>query len=349
MGFDGLKCGVPAVDEGLRQRVLDHLDDLTKPPGSLGRLEELAAWYCLARGTASPQLARKRLVVFAGDHGVTAEGVSAFPAAVTPQMVRNMLAGGAAINVLTRHVGAEVMVVDVGVNDPLEGADGLVRRKVRAGTANMAQGPAMTEAECRAALETGITLAEAAADDGVDLLATGEMGIGNTTPAAALMAVLLPKEVAAVTGRGTGIDDVRLRHKVSVIERSLAVNRDALGDPFGALAAVGGLEIAGMCGLMLGGAARGIPTVVDGFIASAAALVAVRACPATAAYLCFSHCSQEAGHRVFYEELAVRPLLDLEMRLGEGSGAALAMGLVEAAVRLYNEMATFRSAGVSGG
>lgn len=338
---------LPSMDQALEGRIRARLDDLTKPPGSLGRLEELALRYGLARGTAEPVLKRKRIVVFAGDHGVTAAGISAYPATVTPQMVRNMLAGGAAINVMARHSGAELRVVDVGVADPLDGADGLVRRKVRAGTANWTYRPAMTMEEAHQAVAAGIEEAEIAVAGGVDILVAGEMGIGNTTSAAALMAALLPCHPSAAVGRGTGIDDEQLRRKVTLVTAALEHHAALCRTPFGALAAVGGLEIAAMCGLMLAGAMHRIPTLVDGFISSAAALVALRLQPRVKDFLVFSHCSAEAGHRVFFHQVGQRPLLDLDMRLGEGTGAALALGLVEAAVRLYNDMATFSSAGVS--
>ena len=339
---------IAAVDRSREDAIRAHLDDLTKPPGSLGRLEEIALRYALATGTTEPKVARKTVVTFAADHGVAEEGVSAFPQEVTPQMVRNMLAGGAAINVLAKHAGARLQVVDIGVADPLDGAEGLVHRKVRSGTANMTQGPAMTDDEARRAIEVGIELARSAAAEGTTLLATGEMGIANTTAASALIASLLPCDPAEITGRGTGIDDKRLAHKIEVIRRALEVNANRLGTPMGALAAVGGLEIAGMAGLILGGCAARVPIVVDGFIASAAALAVCRMKPEVSEYLCYSHLSQEAGHRTFCERLDVRPLLDLDMRLGEGTGAALAITLIEAAVRLYNEMATFSSARVAG-
>ena len=339
---------ITPVDRSLEPKIRGHLDNLTKPPGSLGELEELATRYCLMRGTISPQMGKKRIVTFAGDHGVANEGVSAFPSAVTPQMVYNMLAGGAAINVLARHAGADLQVVDIGVADPLEGASNLVRRKVKPGTANMSRGPAMTAEEAVQAILVGAELAHAAADDGVTLLGTGEMGIANTTPSSALYASLIPCPVVEVTGRGTGIDDTRLQHKIKVIERSLEVNGSLLGDPLSTLAAVGGLEIAGICGLILAAAGRKLPVVVDGFISSAAALVAIRLRESVGNYLFFSHCSAEAGHRIFFERLGIRPILDLNLRLGEGTGAALAMNLIEGAVKIYNEMATFDSAGVNG-
>ena len=339
---------ITPVDRSLETKIRAHLDNLTKPLGSLGFLEDLAASYCLITGAISPQLGKKRIVTFAGDHGVAAEGVSAYPSAVTPQMVRNMISGGAAINVLAKHVGADLQVVDIGVADPLEDATGLLRRKVKLGTDNISKGPAMSDEDAVQALQVGVDLAIAAADDGVTLLGTGEMGIGNTTPSSALYAALIPCPVAEVTGRGTGIDDDRLQHKIKVIERSLEVNVHLFGNPLSTLAAVGGLEIAGVCGLILGAASRRIPVVVDGFISSAAALVAIRFMESVRDYLLFSHCSAEAGHRTFFERLSIRPILDLDLRLGEGTGAALAMQVIEGAVKIYNEMATFDSAGVSG-
>jgi len=341
-------ASVAPVDRSLEAVVRRRLDNLTKPPGSLGRLEDLAAQYCLVTGTASPTVGRKRIVTFAGDHGVAAEGVSAYPAEVTPQMVRNMLAGGAAVNVLARHVGAEVQVVDIGVNDPLEDAPGLIAAKVRPGTRNIAEGPAMTVEEATQAIEVGIGVAEAAHGEGVTLLGTGEMGIANTTPSAALAAALLPCEPEEITGRGTGIDDARLAHKVSVVKRALHANAEGLRDPLQALAALGGFEIAGICGLILGGAARRMGVVIDGFISSAAALVARGMNERVSDYLFFSHCSAEAGHAPMLERMGAHPILDLGMRLGEGTGAALAMSVIEASVKAYNEMASFESAGVSG-
>lgn len=339
---------IAAVDRGIGAEVQAHLDDLTKPPGSLCRLEEIAMRYCLASGTTTPTMGKKAIFTFAGDHGVADAGVSAFPREVTPQMVMNMLAGGAAINVLGRHAGAEVHVVDMGVADPLDAAgEALIRRKVRGGTGNIAEGPAMTIGQARKAVEVGIELASEAAAAGVTLLGTGDMGIANTTPSSALFAALLPCDVAPITGRGTGIDDRRLAHKIDVIEKALEVNADRLGTPLEALAAVGGLEIAGICGLVLGGAANRVPVVVDGFISSAAALVACRMKPEVVDYLFFSHMSAEAGHATFFEKFGATPLLDLGLRLGEGTGAALAMTLVDAAIKIYNEMATFSSAGVS--
>jgi len=339
---------IAPVDRSLEPKIKARLDDLTKPPGSLGRLEDLALRYGLARGTVDLTIRRKRICCFAGDHGVADEGVSAYPKAVTPQMVLNMLHGGAAINVLSRHAGAELRIVDVGVDHDFGDATGLLACKIRAGTRNFTQGPAMTGPETIAALEVGIALANEAARDGVDLLGSGEMGIANTTPAAALMSVWLGVDVEAITGRGTGVDKAGLQRKQAAIRRAIEVNRASLADPLATLSALGGYEIAAIAGLALGGAANRVPVIIDGFISSAGALAAMRLCPAAADYLFFSHRSAEKGHRVFFDALGGTPILDLDLRLGEGTGAALAMTLLDAAVKVYNEMATFSSAGVSG-
>jgi nicotinate-nucleotide--dimethylbenzimidazole phosphoribosyltransferase len=335
------------VDRSLLPRIQARLDNLTKPQGSLGRLEDFAARYCLITNTLSPVLGPKRVYVFAGDHGVVAEGVSAYPKEVTPQMVHNMTNGGAAINVLARHARVDVRVVDIGVAVDLAPVEGLISRKVRFGTGNIAQGPAMARVEAERAVAVGIELARQAHDEGVRFLCTGDMGIGNTTPSSALMAALLPCSVRDIVGRGTGIDDAALQRKIRTVEKALAVNNDRLSDPLDTLAAVGGLEIAGIAGIILGAASRRIPVVVDGFISSAGALVASRMAPATMDYLFFSHCSAEAGHRMFFEIMGILPILDLGLRLGEGTGAVCALPLIEAGVKVYLEMAAFDTAGVS--
>jgi len=327
--------------------VARRLDSLTKPQDSLGRLEEIALRYCLARGTAMPEPGPKKIVCMAADHGVAEEGVSAYPQAVTAQMVANMLAGGAAINVLARHTGAELELVDMGVAADLSRMAGLRSCRIRAGSNNIARGPAMSVEEAVRAVETGISIAREAASGGFALLGTGDMGIANTTPSSALFAALLPCRPAEVTGRGTGVDDAGLQRKLATIEKALSVNRPRLGDPLSALAALGGFEIAGIAGLIIGGAAFRLPVVVDGFISSAAALCAIRMNPAVARYIFFSHVSAEAGHRFVMDRIGERPVLDLSMRLGEGTGAAIAMSVIEAALKLYREMATFDSAGVS--
>lgn len=341
-------AAIGPVDSAAMRVAEARQDRLTKPPQALGRLETLSLQLAGITGNPLPTMARKVIAVMAGDHGVVAEGVSAFPAEVTSQMVRNFLAGGAAISVIGRQVGARVVVTDVGVAADLSGAAGLRHCKVRSGTANLAQGPAMTRDEAIAACEVGIALVEDEIAQGLDLIATGEMGIGNTTPSAALTAAFLGLPVAHVTGGGTGVSGAALRHKIRVIEQALAVNQPDPADPVSTMAQVGGLEIAAMAGVMLGAAAHRRPAVIDGFISGAAALTAYRLCPAVADYLLSSHLSAEPGHRAILAELGLTPLFDLEMRLGEGTGAALAMGIIDVAAKLLCEMATFASAGVSG-
>jgi nicotinate-nucleotide--dimethylbenzimidazole phosphoribosyltransferase len=330
-------------------RAKERLDSLTKPPGSLGTLEELAARYVCIREALLPALQKKRVVVFAADHGVVAEGVSAYPQEVTHQMVYNFLRGGAGINVLARHAGAEVEVVDIGVNYDFEPDIGLVARKVAYGTRNLAREPALTREEAAQAVWVGVERAREAVDQGVDALAAGDMGIGNTTAAAALGAVFTGRPVAALTGRGTGIDDASLQRKVGIINRALSLHRPDPGDPLGALTAVGGLEIAGIAGLLLGAAAARRPLLLDGLIATAGALVAVRLVPAAKDFLIAAHRSVEPGHQIMLDHLGLSPLLRFNMRLGEGTGAALGLGLLEAGLKIYTEMATFAEAGVSGG
>jgi len=333
-----------AMEEARRRQL-----DLTKPPGSLGRLEELSIKLAGIQGLARPQVQSKAIVVMAADHGVTVEGVSAFPAEVTPQMVFNFLAGGAAINVFARQVGAQVIVADLGVAVDLPPHETLITKKVGYGTRNMAQGPAMTRQEALQAVAIGIEIVNelAAKPEGLDLLGTGDMGIGNTTPSSAIVAAFTGLDVATLTGRGTGLNDAGLQHKVKIIEQSLQVNQPDPNDPLDVLAKVGGFEIAGLVGLIFGAAAAHVPIVVDGFISSAAALVATEWHPAVRDYLIAAHSSVEIGHRVMLERMELSPLLNLNLRLGEGTGAALAMNVLEAATRALNEMATFSEAGVS--
>jgi nicotinate-nucleotide--dimethylbenzimidazole phosphoribosyltransferase len=323
---------------------------LTKPPGSLGRLEEVAERLCAIQERIEPLVARRRIVVFAADHGVTVEGVSAYPSEVTAQMVVNFVRGGAAVNALAGVANADVWVVDVGVAGPVSVGSGrarLIQRRVRNGTHNMVQGPAMSEPEMFAAVAAGIEQAEQAAEDGVTLLGLGEMGIGNTTAASAVTAALTGLPALRVTGRGTGVSDASLSRKVGAVERALAVNAPRPDAPLEILQKVGGLEIAGLCGLCLGGARRGRALISDGFIATAGAALAVGLCRAVADYLFAAHLSPEPGHAVLLERIGQRPLLDLEMRLGEGTGAALAMNVIGAAVAAFTEMATFESAAVT--
>ena len=321
---------------------------LTKPPRALGRLEALSIQLAGITAKPRPRLDHKLVAVMAADHGVVAEGVSAFPAEVTPGMVMNFAAGGAAINVLARQVGARVLVTDVGVNADLSAAAGVRQRKVRMGTANMALGPAMTRDEALRAIGVGIDLVDEELRNGLDIVATGDMGIGNTTASSAVIAALTGLPVARVTGRGTGITAEALAGKVAVIEKALAVNAPDPSDPVDVLAKVGGLEIAALTGVVLGAAANRVPVVMDGFISAAAVLAAVRLCHEAVDYILPSHVSIEIGHQAVLDELGLIPLFDLEMRLGEGTGAALAMGIIEAAARILDEMATFESAGVAG-
>jgi len=338
---------IAAIDDAVAAEAQRLLDAKTKPRRSLGRLEEIACRFAAARGTPRPPLPDKAIVVMGADHGVAARGVSAYPQEVTRQMLLNFARGGAAISVLARHVGARVVVVDMGIVEPLPEAREIVSRRIGPGTRDLSAGPAMSREQAVAALEAGIAIAAGRVAEGVTLLGVGEMGIGNTTSASALLAALTGAAPAEVTGRGTGVDDEALARKVEVVARGLEVNRPGASDPLDCLAKLGGFEIAGIAGAVLGAAAARVPVVIDGFIASTAALVAVRLEPRVAGYLIASHRSIEVGHALVLRELAVEPLLDLRMRLGEGTGAALAMGLVDASLRILHEMATFASAGVS--
>ncbi|MBI4792795.1 MAG: nicotinate-nucleotide--dimethylbenzimidazole phosphoribosyltransferase [Deltaproteobacteria bacterium] len=337
---------IKPVNRQMMAQAQARLDNLTKPQGSLGKLEVLARRISAIQQTIRPDIGHKVILTFAADHGVAAEGVSSVPQEVTRQMVYNFLRGGAGVNVLARHVGAEVWVVDVGVAGDIR-ADGLRSRKVKAGTDNLAKGPAMQIGDALKALGVGVETAREAIAQGAKILGTGEMGIANTTPSAALFAALLGVEVEEITGRGTGIDDATLRHKIEVIKQGLRVNSKHLTGPLATLAALGGLEIAAICGMILECARSGVPVVVDGFISSAGALVALQLADHAADYCFFSHMSAEQGHRLFFEKMGLEPILDLDMRLGEGTGAALAMGIIEAGVKIINEMATFAEAGVS--
>jgi nicotinate-nucleotide--dimethylbenzimidazole phosphoribosyltransferase len=319
-----------------------HLDNLTKPPGSLGRLEELARNFALMRGTTKPVLEKRAIVTFAADHGVSREGVSAYPREVTAQMVLNFLGGGAAINVLCRHYGIQNVVVDIGVDYDFPELPGLVRKKVGRGTENFVKGPAMTEAQAIQSIEAGMVLA-----DGYDLIGTGEMGIGNTTSSAAILAAVTGTPAEEVVGRGTGVDDERLRHKAAVVRQALERHQPDPNNGLDLLKKIGGFEIGAIAGLIIGAASRRIPVVIDGFISSAGAMIATRLAPECRDYLFFSHLSRERGHRRMMEFFDARPIVDLDMCLGEGTGAAIAIDIISAAVRIYNEMATFESASVS--
>ena len=334
------------LDRAWQRSAQQRLDSLTKPQGSLGRLEELALRVAVIQEKVPPRLGRKLLFIFAADHGITAEQVSAYPKDVTAQMTYNFLNGGAAINVLARHCGVETEVVDLGVDHEFVAGRGLRDCKVRRGTANFARGPAMTRAEALRSVEWGIQLANEAAATNLFLLGAGEMGIGNTTSASAIVCAMSGTAPLDIVGRGTGVDDDTLARKIAAVEKGLRINYPDPSDPLDVLAKVGGLEIGAMTGVILAAAAFRLPMVLDGFISGAAALLATRFSPHVRDILFASHLSAEKGHRVVLDELHLDPLLDLSMRLGEGTGACLAMGLIEASVKLSREMATFSSAGV---
>ncbi len=346
--LNDLLASIAPVDESYAVTTWARLDSLTKPPRSLGRLEELAARVAVVQRTERPVASPSAIVLMAGDHGVVAEGVSPYPQEVTVQMVANFAAGGAAINQLARHAGAKLVLVDVGVAGETGAFAGVRQAKIAPGTANMAVGPAMSREEAASAVMVGVQVARELIADGVRVIGTGEMGIGNTTAAAALTATFTGAVVATVVGRGTGLDDAGVARKVAVVERALAVNAVDASDPLGVLAAVGGLEIAGMAGVMLEAAAAGVCAVSDGFISGAAALVATRLCPDAAGYLFPSHRSVEPGHSIVLTALGAEPVLEFDMRLGEGTGAALAIGIMGAACEVMSGMATFAEAGVSG-
>lgn len=323
-------------------------NNLTKPPGSLGRLEALSIQVAGITGQARPILKEKAVITCAGDHGVVAQGVSAFPQEVTPQMVHNFLNGGAAINVLARHVGARVIVVDAGVAADFDPQPGLVIKKVAYGTADMTAGPAMSRAQAIQAIEAGIQVVQDEISRGLSMVATGDMGIGNTTPSSAIVAAITGQPVSQVTGRGTGINNEQLAHKAAVIEKALAINQPNPNDALDVLSKVGGFEIGAIAGVILGAAAHRIPVVIDGFISTAGALIAGELAPLARGYMIAAHVSVEVGHKTMLQHLGLSPCLDFDLRLGEGTGAALVISVVEAACKVLNEMATFESAGVSG-
>jgi nicotinate-nucleotide--dimethylbenzimidazole phosphoribosyltransferase len=347
--MDKTVAAIKPVSPEWISKAFARLDSLTKPRRSLGYLEDLAARYVAIREEERPAAGGKRVFVFAGDHKVVEEGVSAYPSDVTGLMVKNFMFGGAAINALTRFTGASLEVIDVGMATDPGTADGLVNANVKRAADNIAKGPAMSVDEAARAIEVGIERASLAARSGATMMATGEMGIGNTTPAAALLAAYMGLPAAALVGAGTGLDADGVARKRQVVEKALAVNGARLGGPLETLAALGGLEIAGICGLCLGAAANRSAVVVDGFISTAGALAAMRLCPAVKGYLFFAHMSAEPGHRRFFETEGLRPILDLGMRLGEGTGAVLAMQLIEASLAVYNSMATFADAGIAPG
>jgi nicotinate-nucleotide--dimethylbenzimidazole phosphoribosyltransferase len=338
---------IKPLDNEAMSEVRRRQDDLTKPQGSLGQLESLSIQIAGIKRNPRPRIAQKVIFTLAGDHGVTKEGVSAYPSEVTPQMVYNFLRGGAAINILARFIGARVVIADLGVASILERHPDLRDRKVALGTQNMAKGPAMSKEEAIRSIEAGMELVEKELSKGVDILGTGDMGIGNTTASSAITAALTGADVAAVTGRGTGLDDKGWEKKVKVIQQALERNRPDPKDAIDVLSKVGGFEIGGITGVILAGARYRIPVVLDGFISGAAALIATSLSPHTKPYLIASHQSVEEGHKIILDHLGLKPLLNLGLRLGEGTGAALGIFLVEASLKILGEMATFSEAGVS--
>ena len=338
---------IDPVDENIIQLARKRQDSLTKPRGSLGRLEEASVRVAGMRRCIASTFDNKGILVMAADHGVVAEGVSAYPQEVTRQMVYPFLSGCAAVSVFARHIGARVAVVDMGVIGGFEPNPLLECKSIADGTANMAQGAAMTRKQAIDAIEAGIAVIESQIAKGLDIVGTGEMGIGNTTAASAICAAFTGRSAADVTGKGTGIDEKQLLLKIEVINRALEINHPDSSDAIDVLSKVGGFEIGGLAGVILGAAANRIPVVIDGFISGAAALIAVKLCPRVKDYLIASHLSVEQGHRIMLEYMGLQPLLSLDMRLGEGTGAALGISLVEASVKILKEMKTFDEAGVS--
>jgi nicotinate-nucleotide--dimethylbenzimidazole phosphoribosyltransferase len=338
---------ITGLDKAMMQETQKRLDSLTKPVGSLGRLEDLAKQICGITGKANPLLKNKIIFTLAADHGITVEGVSAYPQEVTAQMVANFLSGGAAINVLSRHIGAKVVVADLGVATDLAADPKLVIKKIGYGTKNMARGPAMTREDAVKAVNAGIELFEEELIRGIDIAGTGEMGIGNTTASSAITACFTQKPVEDVTGKGAGLDEKGRVNKIALIKKALAVNRPDPKDPWDVLAKVGGFEIAGLTGIMLAAAANRIPVVIDGFISGAAALVAFHIEPKIKDYLIPAHNSVENGHKIILSHIGIQPLLNLGLRLGEGTGGSLAIGLADASIKILTQMATFQSANVS--
>jgi nicotinate-nucleotide--dimethylbenzimidazole phosphoribosyltransferase len=335
------------LDLRLMAEAQGRLDNLTKPQGSLGRLEELAKLVVGITKNKNPNFKNKVIFTLASDHGVVEEGVSAFPQEVTPQMVYNFINRGAAINVLAKHVEARVVIVDSGIASDLKPHQDLIVKKAGYGTKNMTKGSAMTKQEAVKAIENGIEVFSDEFKKGIDIIGTGDMGIGNTTASSAITSIITGSSVEDITGRGTGIDDKIYINKIKVIKKALEANKPDPNDPIDVLAKVGGFEIAGLCGIILAASAGRIPVVIDGFISSAAALIAYQLAPKTKNYMIAAHLSQEQGHKIILNHIGLKPLLDLSLRLGEGTGAALGIGLVEAGIKILAEMATFKTAAVS--
>ncbi|MBU4140707.1 MAG: nicotinate-nucleotide--dimethylbenzimidazole phosphoribosyltransferase [Candidatus Omnitrophica bacterium] len=342
---------IEKLDHSLAEETQKRLDNLTKPQGSLGRLEELAKRAVEITGNVNPPIKNKVIFTMAGDHGIVEEGVSAFPQEVTPQMIYNFIEGGAGINVLAGHVGARVVVVDMGVaakiQNPKCKRQNFKDKKVNFGTKNMAKAAAMTREEAVKSIENGIEVFEEELVNGIDIAGTGDMGIGNTTASSAIAACFTGKPVEDLTGRGTGISEETFLNKISVIKKALKLNRPNPKDAIDVLSKVGGFEIGGLAGVILSGASHRIPVVIDGFISGASALIAYHLEPKIKDYLIAAHCSVEQGHKIVLDYMGLKPLLDLDLRLGEGTGSALAISLVEAGIKIMTEMATFQDAGVS--
>ncbi|MDS1029358.1 nicotinate-nucleotide--dimethylbenzimidazole phosphoribosyltransferase [Bacillota bacterium LX-D] len=339
---------IKPLNEDVMEQTQTRLDDLTKPIGSLGVMEEIAKKIAGITGQVVPELPKKAAILMAGDHGIVKEGVAPYPQEVTPQMVLNFVNGGACMNVLTRHENIQLKVVDIGVATDLPDVPGIIKRKVAYGTKNMAAGPAMTMEEAVKAIEVGIDVAEETIKEGAGIIGIGEMGIGNTSPSTAIVATYSKLPVKDVVGRGTGNDDERMKVKIAAIEKALEVNKPDPAKPLEVLVKVGGLEIAGMTGVILACAANRIPVVIDGFISGASAIIAAELAPLAKEYMIGSHLSVEPGHKVLLDYLGVPPILTLNMRLGEGTGGALAMNIIDASLKVLREMSTFSSAGISG-
>lgn len=338
---------IEKIDYSLADKTQKRLDNLIKPPGSLGRLEEIAKQIVEITKKENPPVKNKVIFTMAGDHGVVEEGISAYPKEVTPQMVYNFLRGGAGINVLAGHIGAKVVVVDMGVACDFEPHPELVIKKVSYGTKNMTKGPAMSKDEAAKSIENGIEIFEEKAKFGIDIAGTGDMGIGNTTPSSAITSVITGRTVEDMVGRGTGIDDETLSNKIEIIKKAISINKPDASDAIDVLSKVGGFEIGGLAGVILAAASRRTPVVIDGFISGAAALIAYRLKPEVKDYMIAAHCSVERGHRIVLDYLGLKPALDLNLRLGEGTGTALAMSIIDASIKILTQMATFQSAAVS--
>lgn len=341
-----VNSNIESLDRASMDEAKSRQDSLTKPLGSLGKLEDISIQIAGIKKDARPSIDKKVIIVMAGDHGISEAGVSAFPKEVTPQMVLNFANGGAGINVLSRHVGAEVRIVDIGVDADIE-SEVVINKKIKMGTDNFVNGPAMTRDEAISALNVGIDIVTDEVLSGADLIATGDMGIGNTTASTAILRVLSGLDINEITGRGTGIDEEGLVRKQELILEAIQMNDPNSGDAIDVLSKLGGLEIAGLAGVTLGAAMNRVPVIIDGFISAAAALVAAKIAPRSVEYMIASHISVEPGHGFIWRELGLDPILDLNMRLGEGTGAALTMSIVEAACKVLSEMATFAEASVS--